>query len=364
MAEASQTIDASGDLSILSNGALVTVESTGLLTCPTDHSLVDIEAERIVMTNLGQILTEGRSWQPGIALMGDEILLTNVGTISAGITVHGGQVDFRNEGTISGEVWLGGTVIVVNTGIMGDADLGSERVEVTNAGQMGWVLLSGGDDIYREVGQGRADMLFASSGDDLILGGRSYSYMWGDEGCDTLAGGGGGDWLFGGTDNDVLRSWGDGFSLLSGDEGDDLVSSGRGGHDHLFGGMGQDTLRGGDGQDDLSGGGGRDWLNGGEGNDTIEGGWGSDTLSGGAGADLFLFTQRSSGEDRVRDFHQGEDLIRLGRELHLVTGFSGQAGEVRIADANRIEGDRDGDGQADWAVTFLGVGALALSDFG
>ncbi|QAX29239.1 calcium-binding protein [Leisingera sp. NJS204] len=101
---------------------------------------------------------------------------------------------------------------------------------------------------------------------------------------------------------------------LSGDGGANLLA-GKGGNDRLFGLAGGDTLNGGGGADRLIGGGGADTLNGGGGNDT---------LKGGGGADTFVFAP-GSGDDLVRDFMDGTDILQI-------RGHSGGLGSLVIED--------------------------------
>ena len=105
---------------------------------------------------------------------------------------------------------------------------------------------------------------------------------------------------------------------LEGGAGNDDIE-GRGGNDRLIGGagndeidgdQGNDLLFGGDGRDDLEGGSGNDQLDGGAGADWLEGGRGNDILTGGAGADVFEF-ERGDGRDRITDFVDGEDRLKI-----------------------------------------------------
>ncbi len=98
------------------------------------------------------------------------------------------------------------------------------------------------------------------------------------------------DRLLGSRDRDTLN----GFA------GDDLVKGGRG----------RDGLKGGGEDDVLQGGRGEDALNGGHGDDRLNGGRGDDTLRGGQGEDVFVFW-KGAGDDVIRDFENGQDLIRI-----------------------------------------------------
>ena len=114
------------------------------------------------------------------------------------------------------------------------------------------------------------------------------------------------------------------------------------GNDRANGLGGRDVMNGGAGHDLLEGGTGADRLSGGRGDDTLVGGAGNDVLSGGAGADRFVFA-RTGGADRITDFAQGEDVIRVTgaeglEDLHLSRSGSdvlirfGTA-ELRVVDA-------------------------------
>jgi len=107
------------------------------------------------------------------------------------------------------------------------------------------------------------------------------------------------DPMTGGSDDDNISGGAD-QNVISGGSGDDF----------LRGGAGDDTLRGGSGDDTLKGGEGDDILEGNSGNDVLFGDAGNDSLTGGSGADHFVFTDDGS-FDRVTDFNNDEDVIRL-----------------------------------------------------
>ncbi|MGV6849702.1 MAG: M10 family metallopeptidase C-terminal domain-containing protein [Marinibacterium sp.] len=99
------------------------------------------------------------------------------------------------------------------------------------------------------------------------------------------------------TGNDVKNS-------IWGNKGADTID-GLGSNDKLYGGKGNDTLFGGDGLDTLDGGDGKDKLYGQK---------GKDTLIGGAGADFFFF-EKNGGKDRILDFEDGLDTLKLDTDL-------------------------------------------------
>ena len=109
-----------------------------------------------------------------------------------------------------------------------------------------------------------------SGGNDVLLGGAGNNYLVGGRDNDKLFGGDGDDWLYG----DEFR---DAFALIYNSSGDDYLNGGRG-NDHLFGSAGSDTLIGGSGNDSLNGGSGNDVLDDGAGTDYIDGGEGIDTF--------------------------------------------------------------------------------------
>ena len=91
-------------------------------------------------------------------------------------------------------------------------------------------------------------------------------------------------------DSDILVDRSNDTRIVAKD-GDDLVLAGEG-DDKLEGGAGNDTLLGEEGDDSITGGANDDWLHGGSGNDT------------------FVF-EAGHGNDTIRDFTDGEDLIDL-----------------------------------------------------
>ena len=100
---------------------------------------------------------------------------------------------------------------------------------------------------------------------------------------------------------------------INGNDLDNDIFGGRG-RDVLLGRDGRDYLNGNDGDDRLKGGQGGDVLNGGAGTDRLKGGAGRDKLIGGDGNDVFIF-KSGWGEDRVRDFENNVDRLRIDRSL-------------------------------------------------
>jgi serralysin len=128
----------------------------------------------------------------------------------------------------------------------------------------------------------------------------------------------------------------------------------------------------------LFGGGGNDVVTGGDGADLVVGGGGADALTGGAGADTFRYDSVSDSavgaSDLIGDFQAfGTDRIDLSRidANELLAGdqaftwigasaFSGSAGQLRVRDDGGfryVEGDTNGDGNADFSIAFYQTAA-------
>lgn len=216
-----------------------------------------------------------------VKIVGDNHSLTNSGVIEstgahAVLFTHAGSSIIHNTGSISGDAYAvrffqstsvnslfnSGTISTLTgpVAVLGD----DERQVIVNSGTInGEVQLLGGNDLFDS------------------RGGTVTGSVSGGDGNDTILTGVGGQILTGGAGADIL--------------------SARGGKDKLFGNGGQDILIGGKGQDILKGGAGKDVLNGGAGNDL---------LFGGSGSDVFKFII-NSGNDKVKDYVDGTDLIDL-----------------------------------------------------
>ena len=157
----------------------------------------------------------------------------------------------------------------------------------------------------RQADPGRADILYDSVGDDLVLG------LGGDD--ILFAHRGGHDRLEGGDGNDMVDA-GTGDDTALGNAGQDLIY-GLSGNDRLFAGDEQDldtALMAGEGQagtglkgDLLGGGEGEDCLVGEAGDDALAGGAGEDRLLGGGGDDML------AGDEDLTGATLGWTLTRL-----------------------------------------------------
>ncbi len=174
-------------------------------------------------------------------------------------------------------------------------------------------------DISRLVGTDHRDRLLGTNEDDQLIALDGNDVIRGRGGDDQIEAGDGNDRAFGGAGDDEI-SGEEGNDKLSGGKGDDVIEGGEG-KDWLFGGKGKDELHGDEGNDRLFGGKGFDDLKGGEGNDRLSAGGGGarmsggaddDTLRGKAGAeDVFVFDLIPFGEDLIRRFENGTDLIEI-----------------------------------------------------
>lgn len=291
---------------------------------------------------------------------GDDLLYAGRGHDA----LDGGSGDDRLDGSIGNDRLLGGTGDDVVFGGDGrDLVQGGEGLDRVWTGEGDDSIVGGGgDDALR--GDGGADRLDGDAGRDRLYGGEGDDAVWGDADGDSLWGMGGGDRLYGGDGADLMRGDGEadtlqggaggdlmlggtGADLLLGESGDDRIAGGEdadsvvagsgddsvtgdGGNDALDGGLSADRLDGGEGNDRLWGGDADDWVAGGVGNDALwgnagtdslwggsaadrlYGGAGNDRLWGGSGADAFVF---EGGRDRVEDFEDGVDAIRLDADL-------------------------------------------------
>jgi hypothetical protein len=136
-----------------------------------------------------------------------------------------------------------------------------------------------------------------------------------------------------------------------------------------------------DGSFFIRSGAGDDVLTGGKNADTIFGGLGFDTMTGGLGDDVFLyrFVEESTlaAPDKILDFTTGDDVVDLslidadtntaGNQAFSFVGtaaFSNTAGELRYeADGLfwSVQGDTDGDGDADFEILLSIAGAPILT---
>ncbi|MFC7499570.1 calcium-binding protein [Enterovirga sp. GCM10030262] len=315
---------------------------------------------------------------------GSDTLVSIEGVIGSEFAdkIIGNEGDNRLNGAESNDriVALGGTDVLL--GGIGDDYLdggeGSDRM-----------VGGGGDDLYRV--DDATDIIQERDGEgvDRVIATADYSisdhveYLrlvgaarngFGSDLANEIRGSAGTNNLNGRGGEDVIRA-GSGNDIARGGAGDD----------RLYGQAGRDQLFGDDGEDILLGGAGEDSLSGGISNDVLLGGTGRDSLTGGGGADWFRFTNSDISDsadeaDMITDFsgYHGDriDLQRVDADTLTArndaftfvgdAAFSGAAGELRVevVDSNTfLQGDRDGDGAADFFIRVDGLPPLEASDF-
>lgn len=171
-----------------------------------------------------------------------------------------------------------------------------------------------------------------------------------------ITGSSGRDLIFGSNLKDRLLGGG-GKDKLSGSDGRDRILGGEG-NDNILGGRGNDALLGAEGDDKVKGG---------NGSDTVGGGLGLDVLSGNGGADTFrFFLLETMSGDTITDFGIGgvEFLDFRDSGAAGFGSFDGTAGMLRFVTSGgngRLEADADGNGEADFTLTLLGVTTLDIN---
>ncbi|MGL4397039.1 MAG: calcium-binding protein [Hyphomicrobium sp.] len=296
----------------------------------------------------------------------------------------------------------------LNGGTDGDVLDGGDGDDTLNGGT--------GDDVLR--GESGIDTLNGDAGSDTLRGGASGDTLNGGADGDVLDGGDGDDAIDGGTGNDYM-SGGIGNDIYHTDSFSDFVFEAAGqGTDSVrtslsnvtlganlenlqlwsgpstvnFIGTGNELnneIIGWDGNDRLSGMAGNDVLLGWDGSDTLTGGLGKDRLTGGGGSavnrDVFDFNSKAetgktaATRDVITDFRHLVDDIdirgidasskKAGNQNFVFIAkqaFHQKAGELhyKYAGASTIvEGDTNGDGQADFQIQLSGRITLTKADF-
>ena len=285
------------------------------------------------------------------------------------------------------------------------------RVNVENLTLTGSAFIGKGNDLGNSIlGTANANRLYGYAGSDSLSGGGGDDYLFGAEGNDTLTGGSGYDRMYGGAGDDLyIVADSTDYAYENVGEGNDRVIAsinhqlraeveelelagsanlrgyGNASNNLMLGNSGANLLYGRDGNDTLQGNAGNDILYGENGDDGLVGGSGQDRFYGGAGADVFIFDDgdfagmASSTSERIHDFVAGLDQIRLGAvdansglagdQAFAFIGngaFTGVAGQLRfqqISGNTYVQGDTDGDGDADFWVRLDGLHDLEVSDF-
>jgi Ca2+-binding RTX toxin-like protein len=316
---------------------------------------------------------EGSRNQMLQGLAGDDLLVAN----DSGSLLWGGDGADHLIGGAGNDAFEGGLGDDVIEGGAGDqdvlnlwADYGVTFV-VGKAGAqntgLGWDTVTGieeirassyADHLSVDPSMTGGVQFYASSGDDVLIGGVGNDRLYGEDGNDQVSGGDG---------DDTLDDFGDGADVYDGGAGFDTMSyysalrgvtidltvttpqagnvggldvvlniegvigsiyadtlSGTDQANTLWGASGEDILLGRGGDDQLEGGPGNDYLDGGDGDDTLTGGFysgdpsagentlvggaGTNTMSGGGGRDTFVV---GKGYDIIYDFQVGIDRLSV-----------------------------------------------------
>ncbi|MGH6735227.1 MAG: hypothetical protein ACRECX_04000 [Methyloceanibacter sp.] len=343
--------------SVGASGALTNVEN---ITDGLDHQLEGAQALATASVGGTTYLFVGGADDSGISVfaVGVNGGLTNVFNITDDDTLNLNFVSSLITARIAGTTYLFAA---------GQFDGGVSVFAVADDGS----LIN-----FANVSDGGAlELAGAASVTTAVIGGATYLFVAGntDDGVSvfridttglTINGTGGNDVI------DALNSAPG--ELLPSDLGDTI--NGLGGNDNIDGLAGNDVLLGS---------GGNDILRGGEGDDVLTGGAGRDLVYGDAGRDRFDFNKISESKpggqrDKVMHFQRGQDDIDL-RTIDAKTGVSGNnkfkfigtqdfhdvKGELRYEDRGStviVQGDRNGDGTADFEI-FVAVGSLSKGDF-
>ncbi len=194
-------------------------------------------------------------------------------------------------------------------------------------------------------------------GDDTLIGGYGFNYLYGDAGNDTLTGGDFGNDIDGGLGNDTIKG-GAMADYIFGRDGDDIIDAGNG-NNYVDGGVGNDTIKCGVGDDSIVGGDGNDSIDAGAGNDLVYGGNGDDFIFGNAGNDTLY---GEAGNDTI-DGGVGADIIRGGAGNDTLYGQKGNFWGRSARDGYSGEGDMvygdDGDD-----ILYVGVNDYADGGIG
>jgi Ca2+-binding RTX toxin-like protein len=162
--------------------------------------------------------------------------------------------------------------------------------------------------------------IFASDGDDTILGNGANNAIDGRAGNDSIVGRRGDDTLTGGDGNDVISyeletvavvvDLAAGAASISAYGETDSLS----GFENVHGGEGADSIFGNDGANSLMGADGDDLIEGGDDDDVLDGGLGNDSMAGGDGDDLYVDV--GSGDTITEATSAGADTVETALSLY------------------------------------------------
>lgn len=239
-----------------------------------------------------------------LGLEGDDVLKAGAGaqTLAGG---PGADTTIGGPGDDVHVVDDPGDVTVERAG--GGWDLVVSAIDWQLGPQLEALVLTGSDGRFGR-GNGLANLITGTSGDDSLYGYVGDDTLRGGEGADRLEGGPGDDRMEGGGGDDtyLVDGTGDVVVELAGEGADTVLAS----IDYVLPAevealvlTGRAVNGTGNGGDNLLAGNGKaNLLSGGDGADTLVGGGGRDTLVGGDGGDTFRFLSPADNPDLIADF--------------------------------------------------------------
>jgi Ca2+-binding RTX toxin-like protein len=297
----------------------------------------------------------------GVGGRGHRLNILSEGFREAGVGQETGNYNGSQVSMVTQDYGRSGSTIFV-TGVVYDDTVKNDNFFTVGEEQAG-IAVDGGAATDTTGAGGGYELAYAAGGDKTIAftGGVTVSLTLGSRNVKLDLVNGDEIW----TNADVTAGTGVAEIHALGIEDVDLTGSING-----------EALYGNDGRNRLSGLGG---------NDRIDGGAGKDDLSGGGGADTFVFSRGDSGKtaakaDVITDFSQADgDLIDFtrfdanskkdgGQSFSFIgdQAFHHKAGELRATTTGgvtTVEGDVDGDGQADVVVQVDNGPTLGVGDF-
>ncbi|WP_069299342.1 calcium-binding protein [Neptunicoccus sediminis] len=312
-----ERIGLNGDATITTNGRIEAMQINN-----GDHTIT-VESEKIKFLDLGgndNTVTVNSGADVNAARTYTETGLSTFNIKDGGdmrvLTANGGDVEINMEGS--------GRIRTI------EAFEGSLKMTTDERQVLSLLVYDSPADI--NIGSGGIGAVQIGSGSGMshvintqgnmgsldVFGDDAVRLSLGDGGAGALRTGNGNDKVFGGSGEiDLIHTRG----------GKDVVVTGSGYVDLIRTGDGRDkvTLNGDTGTIRL--GAGNDKFFGGKADDFVIGGSGNDLMKGGGGNDVFLFSQ-DSGNDRLRAFKQGDDLM-------LIYGHEGGFDTLSIAKVGR-----------------------------
>jgi Ca2+-binding RTX toxin-like protein len=365
-------------------------EGTDTVKASLSFTLGD-NVENLVLSGSGKLSGNGNALDNEITgNAGNNVLdgLDGKDTLLGGLgndTLDGGRGADHMEGGAGNDVYVvDNRLDEVIENKDGGTDLVRSSVDFSLAGRAIERLTLTGNGNIEATGNGLDNILTGNLGNNDLDGGKGADRMSGGAGNDT--------YLVDNASDSVIEKTGGGNDLVKasvsfsfgGQAIEKLILTGKASIDGAGNGL-DNAITGNAGRNVLEGLGGNDRLDGGDGNDHLFGGSGGDHLLGGAGRDTFVFnavadsTIAKNGRDTIGDFsHAQHDHIDLSaidaevgkgnQDFHFIADavFSGTAGELRFTQSHGdtiVQGDVNGDGKADFAITVESVTHLIAGDF-